>query len=256
MFIFSGSVIDILKKGVDRKRTAKASKNTPFKRSSAKDSSSQGNGSARKSESNAHDPEPMVNMETLFDEGLEYENSELMDNIDAELVSLSDLYSLTNNSFSDLGSLDESSDERKSKKRKPNKKQQQQQQRQPASEVTEKITTLKPVVCLNDIYANKKSTSKEAIKCGSYVVVKLASKKTVKHYCAVVRNKTKSGEYEVQYLERKNKHDFIFPEKEIMYKIDNRDVVTVLQEPTVNVKGLRLYYSFPNNNLEQVSSSA
>lgn len=203
-----------------------------------------------KTESSCHDPEPIVSIGGFVRDIAECDDSMSVESIDAELVCLSELYSGTSNSFSDFESLGESSENElpKAKKMKASK------DKSLENNIVEKPTHFMPVVCLNDIYSSKKESIKDKIKCGSYIVVKLSSKKSVKHYCAVVRNKTDSGDYEVQYLERKNQSEFIFPEKEIVYKIEDSDIVQLLQDPTVHMKGLRLYYSFPDSNLDLIKS--
>ncbi|KAK7072121.1 hypothetical protein SK128_013985 [Halocaridina rubra] len=148
-------------------------------------------------------------------------------------------------------------------------------------DILKKIFALKPCIKLKDIYKDRNKNKQEQlsqkeikkeklasievkcekiskceakhekfslidVKCGSYVVVKLSSKKSVKHYCAVICEKSESGEWFALYMERKTKQEFIFPEKEIIYKIDEGDIVRVLQEPEVIIRGLRVYYVFPD----------
>ncbi|XP_064109122.1 uncharacterized protein LOC135217297 [Macrobrachium nipponense] len=203
-----------------------------------------------KTESSCHDPEPIVSIGNFVRDIAECDDSISVESIDAELVCLSDLYSGTSNSFSDLESLGDSPENElpKAKKMKAGK------DRSHENNLVEKASHFLPVVCLKDINSSKKGSIKDKIKCGSYIVVKLSSKKSVKHYCAVVRNKIDSGDYEVQYLERKNQSEFIFPEKEVVYKIEDSDIVQLLQDPTVHMKGLRLYYSFPGSNLDMIKS--
>ncbi|XP_068202281.1 uncharacterized protein [Palaemon carinicauda] len=244
--ILSGTstVVKDNKKGLKRSASARKKTEKVFK----KDSVSSHSKFVPK-DNNCHDPEPIMNIDSLVKDILECDDSMSVENIDAEIVSLSELYSGKNNSLSDLESLPETFENELSKFKKVKRS----QGKNPDADLVKKVSHLKPVVCLNDIYSPKKESLKN-IKCGSYIIVKLSSKKSVKYFCAVVRNKNPSGDYEVQYLERKGKNEFIFPEKEVVYKIEDGDIVQLLQDPTVNMKGLRLYYSFPGNNLDRFKS--
>jgi len=87
----------------------------------------------------------------------------------------------------------------------------------------------------SDDYEEDVENDNETAEIGSYVVVKYASKKSVKHFVGKVLDRTEDDSYSVKFLVRQpskhSHHHFSFPEEDDVDDIPDEDVIAVLPEP-------------------------
>lgn len=85
-----------------------------------------------------------------------------------------------------------------------------------------------------------------------FVIVKIAEKKTIKHYIALILSDAGCNEFNIKYLKRSGQDKFVFlNEDDSVFVVDALDIVTKLKQPLLNNRDQYIFKDcLQFNNLE------
>lgn len=85
-----------------------------------------------------------------------------------------------------------------------------------------------------------------------YVVVKLAGKKIIRHYVALIISIDESSEMTVKFMKKTGNHSFIFPDVDDISVIDETDIQKILSNPKYKEKNDEYYFSEDLNSFSNL----